>query len=228
MTRKVYAPNVHLFAFHWKNDNQPNQLWDKYSSILSQKFGLTKPLEIEEQIGYRVNLLKHKNVALHFESKVSLDGTQFSITGRVTPVRIHDTYGLAFNARRPELDENGKKTNSLELNFLKLLNPSECLMPKEIGSSLGQTLLLTVWYKEKQGFPRKSLQNRQKLRELADNCLREFIPNEYSYPDFYREGQLFGSSIFEYGVPTQGKDYCHVLVWIFCETGSDRKFTRHY
>ncbi|MGB3508739.1 MAG: hypothetical protein WBA93_05755 [Microcoleaceae cyanobacterium] len=102
-------------------------------------------------------------------------------------------------------------------------------MPKEIGSSLGQTLLLTVWYtEEKQWLPWKSLQNRQQLRELADNCLREFIPNEYFCPDFYREGQLFGSPIFEYGVPIQGNDYCHVLVWIFCEAETDNKFTDHY
>lgn len=232
MTRKVYAPNVHLFAFHWKNNNQPNQLWDKCNTIVSKKFGLTKPLEIEEQIGYRVDLLKDKtkdDVALHFESKVSLNETLLPITGLATPIRIHDTYGLAFNVRRPELEENGKKTNLLNPNFLELLNPSGCLMPTEIGSSLGQTLLLTVWYtEEKQWLPWKSLQNRQQLRELADNCLREFIPNEYSCPDFYREGQLFGSPIFEYGVPTQGKDYCHVLVWIFCEADTDKKFTDRY
>jgi hypothetical protein len=98
-------------------------------------------------------------------------------------------------------------------------------MPSEIGSSLGQTLLLTVWYtEEKQWLPWKSPQNRQELRELADNCLREFIPNQYSCPDFYREGQLFGSPIFEYGVPTQEKDYCHILIWIFCEADTSDKF----
>ncbi|MEB3343261.1 hypothetical protein [Okeania sp.] len=232
MIKKVYAPNVHLFAFHLKESDRPNLLWDKCNTILSRKFGLTQPLEIEEQIGYRVDLLKHKtedDVALHFESQVFLDGTQLPITGVAAPIRIHDTYTLALNIRRPELDENGKKTNPLNPNFLKLLNPSGCLMPTEIGSSLGQTLLLTVWYtQEKQWLPRKSLQNRQKLRELADNCLRGFIPNEYSCPDFYRESQLFGSPIFEYGVPTQGKDYCHVVVWIFCETETDRKFTHYY
>ncbi|NEP41414.1 MAG: hypothetical protein F6K35_20165, partial [Okeania sp. SIO2H7] len=265
MTRKVYAPNVHLFAFHLKDGSgkpavifaiflviqsglhrlgllllqdylkdtdRPNLLWDKCNFILSKKFALTKPLEIEEQIGYRVDLLKDKtqdDVALHFESKVSLDGTPLPITGFATPIRIHDTYVLTLNVRRPELDENGKKTNLLNPNFLKLLNPEGCLMPTEIGSSLGQTLLLTVWYpEEKDLLHRKSSQNRQQLRELADNCLREFIPHEYFCPDFYREGQLFGSPIFEYGIPTQGKDYCHVLVWVFCEAETDKKFTDHY
>lgn len=232
MTRKVYAPNVHLLAFHFKESDRPDLLWDKCNSILSKKFGFTKPLEIEEQIGYRVDLLKAQkkdDVALHFESRVFLDGTLLPITGLATPIRIHDTYTLALNLRRPELEENGKKTKLLNPNFLELLNPSGCLMPTEIGSSLGQTLLLTVWYtEEKQWLPWKSLQNRQKLRELADNCLREFIPNEYSCPDFYREGQLFDSPIFEYGVPTQGNNDCHVLIWIFCEPDTDKKFINHY
>lgn len=232
MARKIYAPNVHLFAFHLKDSDTPNLLWDKCNTLLSQKFGITKPLEIEEQAGYRVDLLKDKtadDVALHFESKIFLDGTPLPIAGLATPLRIHDTYVLALNLRRPEFDENQKKTNPLDLNVLELLNPSGCLMPSEVGSSLGQTLLLTVWYtEEKQWLPWKSPQNRQELRKLADNCLREFIPNQYPCPNFYREGQLFGSPIFEYSVPTQDKDYCHVLIWIFCEAETDDKFTDHY
>ncbi|MFP4411218.1 hypothetical protein [Coleofasciculus sp.] len=232
MASKIYAPNVHLFAFHLKDSHPPNLLWDKCNNILSQRFGVTKPLEIEERAGYRVDLLKDKtddDVALHFESKIFLDGTPLPIAGLATPLRIHDTYVLALNLRRPEFDENQKKTNPLDLNILELLNPSGCLMPSEIGSSLGQTLLLTVWYtEEKQWLPWKSPQNRQELRKLADNCLREFIPNQYPFPNFYREGQLFGSPIFEYGVPTQEKDYCHILIWVFCETESSDKFIDHY
>lgn len=232
MARKVYAPNVHLFAFHLKDGDTPNLLWDKCNTLLSQRFSVTKRLEIEEQPGYRVDLLKDKtadDVALHFESKMFQNGTPLTITGLATPLRIHDTYILALNLRRPELDENQKKTNPLDLNILEHLNPSGCLMPSEVGSSLGQTLLLTVWYtEEKQWLPWKSPQNRQELRKLADNCLKEFIPNQYPYPDFYREGQLFGSPIFEYGVPTQEKDYCRILIWVFCESDTSDKFIDHY
>ncbi len=28
MSQKIYAPNVHLFAFHLKATNPPNLLWD--------------------------------------------------------------------------------------------------------------------------------------------------------------------------------------------------------
>ena len=44
-------------------------------------------------------------------------------------------------------------------------------MPHQISSSLGQTLLLTVWYTEqKRWLPWKLPQNRQELRKLALDC----------------------------------------------------------
>lgn len=232
MSAKIYAPNIHLFAFHLKDNNQPNLLWNKYNNILSQKFSVTKPLEIEEHQGYRVDLLKNKtddDVSLQFESTIDHYGEQLLIAGFATPLRIHDSYVLTLNLRRPEFDENDKKTNLVELNFLKFLNPSGCLMPNEIGASLGQTILLTVWYTpDKQWLPWKSPQNRQELRKLANDCLKEFIPNNYPCPDFNQEGQLFGSPIFEYGVPTQEKDYCHVLVWIYCQPETSENFVNNY
>jgi hypothetical protein len=189
-------------------------------------------LEIEEHQGYRVDLLKEKtddDVSLQFESTVSQNGTPLPIAGFATPLRIHDTYVLNLNLRRPEFDENDKKTNSVELNFLELLNPSGCLMPNKMGGSLGQTILLTVGYtSENQWLPWKSPQNRQQLRQLANDSVKEFIPNNYPFPDFNKEGQLFGSPIFEYGVPTEHKDYCHILVWVYCEPKTSEIFVDYY
>lgn len=233
MTSKVYAPNVHLFAFHLKNSEANNLLWDKCNEIISQKFGVTKQLEIEEIEGYRVDLLKDKtadDVAFHFESKVFLDDTSLPITGAATPLRIQDTYALALNLRRPELEENQKHpTQPVPSSFLERLNPSGCLMPDQISSSLGQTLLLTVWYtEEKRWLLWKLPQNRQELRKLADECLRAFIPAQIPCPNFNQEGELFGRPIFEYGVPSQPEKYCHILVWIFCEPEASEKFIDYY
>lgn len=235
MSQKIYAPNVHLFAFHLKATNPHNLLWDKCNNIFSQKFKIASSLEIKEQEGYRVDLLKDKtddNVALNFDSQVYLNSTPLSITGFATPLRIQDTYVLGLNLRRPEFEydnNNQNKTKPVDLNFLKLLNPSGCLMPDEIGSSLGQTILLTVWYTaEKQWLPWKSSQNRQEIRNLANNCLKEFIPSNYPCPDFNQEGQLFGSPIFEYGVPSQNKNYSHILIWVFCEPATSEKFVDCY
>ncbi|RUT03999.1 hypothetical protein DSM106972_049130 [Dulcicalothrix desertica PCC 7102] len=235
MPQKIYAPNVHLFAFHLKVTNPHNLLWDKCNNILSQKLKIASSLEIEEQEGYRVDLLKDKtddNVALNFDSQVYLNSTPLPITGFATPLRIQDTYALTLNLRRPEFEydnNNQIKTKPVDIHFLKLLNPSGCLMPDEIGSSLGQTILLTVWYTpEKQWLPWKSSQNRQQIRDLANNCLKEFIPSNYFCPDFNQEGQLFGSPIFEYGVPSQNKNYSHILIWIFCEPATSEKFVDCY
>ncbi len=241
MASKVYAPNVHLFAFHLKKrdstdsttpPDKQNLLWEKCKEILSSKFGVTKPLVIEEQEGYRVDLYKDKtedDVHFHFEGKVyPPDNTPLAITGMACPVRIHDTFTLALNLRRPE-EENDKKTKPVPLNFLKLLNPDGCLMPEKIGSSLGQTLLLTVWYTEdKQWLPWKSPQNRQELRKLADDCLKEFIPNKINPPQFYQEGELFGSPIFEYRNPIETENYCHILIWVYCQRETSDKFVDNY
>lgn len=233
MTSKVYAPNVHLFAFHLKNSKANNLLWDKCNEIISQKFEVTKQLEIEEIEGDRADLLKDKttdDVAFQFESKVILDNTSLLIRGAATPLRIQDTYALALNLRRPELEENQKHpTQPVPLRFLERLNPAGCLMPDQIGSSLSQTLLLTVWYTEqKRWLPWKLPQNRQELRKLADECLRAFIPPQIPCPSFNQEGELFGSPIFEYGIPNQQEKYCHILVWIFCEPEASEKFIEYY
>ncbi|NEQ81744.1 MAG: hypothetical protein F6K26_16270 [Moorea sp. SIO2I5] len=233
MTSKVYAPNVHLFAFHLKTSQPTTLLWDKCNQIFSEKFGVTKQLEIEEKSGYRVDLLKDKttdDVAFHFGSNVILDNTSLAVTGVATPVRIQDTYALALNLRRPELEQNQTQpTQPVPSSFLEKLNPAGCLMPEQIGSSLGQTLVLTVWYtQQKRWVPWKLLQNRQELRQLADECLRAFIPAQIPCPHFNQAGELFGSPIFEYGVYNQSEKYCHILVWIFWEPEASDKFIDYY
>ncbi|NEQ63668.1 MAG: hypothetical protein F6K53_42750, partial [Moorea sp. SIO4A1] len=193
MTSKVYAPNVHLFAFHLKTSQPTTLLWDKCNEIISQEFRVTKQLEIEEQSGYRVDLLKDKttdDVALHFGSNVMLDNTSLAVTGVATPLRIQDTYALALNLRRPELEQNQTQpTQPVPSSFLEKLNPAGCLMPEEIGSSLGQTLLLTVWDREQKPWvPSNLLQHPQEIRKLADECLRAFIPAQIPCPHFNQEG----------------------------------------
>ena len=58
--------------------------------------------------------------------------------------------------------------------------------------------------------------------------MRAFIPAQIPCPNFNQEGELFGSPIFEYGVPSQPEKYCHILVWIFCEPEASEKFIDYY
>ncbi len=261
---KVYAPNVHLFAFHLVNkdsdkqvfifaflirvglyrlaslllpeDEEDNQLlWRKCQEIFT-RFNIKSTLNIESRKGYRVDLLKKTNpedILLELESEITLDNEPLKITGFAYPLRFHDTYILCLNLRRPEKENTSpteeEKTQPVSLQFFQCLNSEGCFLPQNIGSSLGQTLLLTVWYSpEKKWQFWKSIPNRQELRKLADQCLENFVDGHIPLPKFNQDGELFDSPIFEYGFPSQRKGYCHVLVWIFCDPETDRKFHDTY
>ncbi len=232
---KVYAPNVHLFAFHLVNEEDDQLLWRKCQEIFT-KFNIESTLNIESRKGYRVDLLKRTNpedILLQLESAITLDNEQLKITGIAYPLRLHDTYILCLNLRRPEQEITSpteeEKTQPVSLQFFQSLNPDGCFLPQNIGSSLGQTLLLTFWYTpEKKWQFWKSAPNLQELRKLADQCLENFVARHSPLPEFNQTGELFDSPIFEYGFPSQKEGYCHVLVWIFCEPETDLKFQDTY
>ncbi len=232
---KVYAPNVHLFAFHLVNEEDNQLLWRKCQEIFT-KFNIKSTLNIESRKGYRVDLLKTTNtqdILLELESEITLDNKQLKITGFAYPLRLHDTYILCLNLRRPEQENTTpteeEKTQPVSLQFFQCLNPDGCFLPQNIGSSLGQTLLLTLWYSpEKKWQFWKSIPNRKELRKLADQCLDNCVDRHSTVPEFNQTGELFDSPIFEYGFPSQREGYCHVLVWIFCEPKTDDKFQDTY
>ena len=228
---KVYAPNVHLLAFHLVKKEDAQLLWRKCQEIFT-KFNIESTLNIESRKGYRVDLLKRTNpedILLELESEITLDNEQLKITGFAYPLRLHDTYILCLNLRRPEQEITSlpeeEKTQPVSLQFFQSLNPDGCFLPQNIGSSLGQTLLLTLWYTPEFG---ESTSNPQELRNLADQCLENFVVPHIPLPEFNQAGELFNSPIFEYGFPSQREGYFHVLVWIFREPETDQKFQKTY
>ncbi len=54
------------------------------------------------------------------------------------------------------------------------------------------------------------------------------IPDCQKQPKLHRQGQLFGSPIFEYGVLGKNAAYQHILVWFFCTQEADKKFANCY
>ena len=44
---------------------------------------------------------------------------------------------------------------------------------------------------------------------------KSFISGEEVLPELYREGELFGSPILEYGDPNYPDDFGHILIWFF-------------
>ncbi|NEQ85865.1 MAG: hypothetical protein F6K26_38960 [Moorea sp. SIO2I5] len=228
MTHKIYAPNIHLFAFHLRNksssDSQPDTdynselLWHKYDQICA-KFQIQQKLDLRDVAeGYRIALLKgdtKDNILLPLEGKLSLNnGKGIRITGQACPLQIYDSYALGLNIRIPER-ENNQKTEDVDLTIFNDFNPDQCFLPSKINSninsSLGQILLLTAW------LPQKQQQDSHVWKEIADQCVQNFLgeKNQDNCPPLYREGQLFDSPIFEYGIPDKSQDYGQIFVWLF-------------
>lgn len=248
MQQQVYAPNVHLFAYHLKSNKNPCLLYQKCDEILAKlniaNFDLPQRVDlVKEPERLRVDLLKDEeidkndNISPPFDGEVKLDENHVKFEGFAYPLRIQDSYALTLNIRIPEKDENNKATEYVDTRLLSQFNPDDCLLPDYINSSLGQTILITAWIPEEkreefyQYWQLPLEQNNPTqlyLRELAKECLKNFIPDPQKQSQLHREAQLFGSPIYEFGILGDRTPYQHILVWLFCTHESDRKFQKCY
>ena len=64
-------------------------------------------------------------------------------------------------------------------------------------------------------------------QKIADECLKEVF-HQNTVPPFYRQGELFDSPIFEYGLPNQSSQYQQVLIWLFTKQETGNKFGQSY
>jgi hypothetical protein len=223
MSHKVYAPNIHLFAFHFakesinhsplSQDLDEELLWKKCNNIFV-KFTIEQQFKIRQvSDGFRVALLEGATdnmISLPLTGHIVHEERNHRLTGFACPLKIENNYALALNLRIPELDKKGQITKELELAFFKNLNQDNCFLPQNINSSIGQTVLLTGWLSQRQQ-PNKRL-----WREIADECVQNFLGKELEQcPPFYQSGQLFGSPIFEYGNPYQPHIDGQIVVWLF-------------
>ena len=85
-------------------------------------------------------------------------------------------------------------------------------------SYFGQTLLLTAGVSVEQNQVARA--DSQFLQALGTQCLEKLISGQ-NLPDFYRQGELFGSRILEYGNPSQPENYCHVIIWFFNSSATE-------
>ena len=226
MIEKVYAPNLHLFAFHLckvlrdEGNNRvenPQKLWNKCDEIL-EKLHFSERLNIVDET-FEISPIKIAG---------KLPNSEIPITVRIYPQCLYDSYAVAFNLRRPE-QENGKKTEEVSLNFFRKINRTQIFLPEFVDSSLGQTLLITAFIPEE--FKQSSIED---LENLAQKCLEEFIPNNQQRPPLQNQGELFGSPIFEYdnlsqiNLDSSDIHYCHILIWLFRENQSSEDFIDCY
>ncbi|MBD2384182.1 hypothetical protein [Cylindrospermum sp. FACHB-282] len=125
------------------------------------------------------------------------------------------------NLRRPQ-QEKGQKSEDVEINFLQLLNPDNCLFLTDTDEFLGETLLITAFLTDED-----KNKSAAELRLLADACLTAFLPVDGSLPPFNRSGSLIGSQIFEYGL-NDLPNYHHILVWLFANSDAEKKILDEY
>ncbi len=219
MSHKIYAPNVHLFAFHLLQDTsdsdyQKGLLWEKCGDIFS-KFNISETLKIRDvQEGDRVDLLEGataENILLPLTGKISSPSGETAIGGSACPLQIYDSFALWLSLWIPKLDENQQRTDEVETSFFQYFNPERCFLSSAIKSSLGQILLLTAWI-----FPQRG-QTLEDWRAIATECVQSFLnaPNAENLPPLYQEGYLFGSPIFEYGEPEKPSGIGTIFVWLF-------------
>lgn len=223
MSHKVYAPNIHLFAFHssqeainhssLSKDFDDELLWKKCSDLFV-KFKIEQQLKVRKvSDGFRVALLEGATdnmISLPLEGKIVHEDQNHRLTGFACPLKIENNYALALNLRIPEFNDKKQKTEELELTFFKDLNQTHCFLPKNISSSIGQTVLLTGWLSQRQQ------PNQMLWREIANECVQNFLGKELEQcPPLYQSGQLFGSPIFEYGNPYQPHSDGQIVVWLF-------------
>ncbi|MBW4574487.1 MAG: hypothetical protein KME08_04300 [Aphanothece sp. CMT-3BRIN-NPC111] len=241
MSEKIFAPNIHLFAFHLRHGFTPNSqpfnvppewLEKKYSQIL-KNFDIHQPVNLRADIpkAYRVNLLQGaenngKSILKLGKGKTPQDSNngsipQIEVEAVAYPVQIEDSYILTLNIRRPQQLDG----DAVEIERLKDFNPQECFLSNSINSYLGQTILITAFLDEQQ-----KQKDRQFLQKLADQCVSAFIhtPDKSKSPLCYQSGKLFGSPIFEYGIPSQPTTYGHIIVWFFWEEETSKKFINRY
>jgi len=234
---KIYAPNVYLFAFHLcqpleSESNSPVEfasLWQKCDEILQTKLAVGTAFngsylsKKDEPAGWRVNLInKEKEVvgnrnSLPFAKNISHDNQQINLKGFAQPLRIDDSYALGLQIRVPE-KVNGIKTPAVDVSIFKEFNPDNCLLPDFVQSYFGQTLLLTAWLSVEQNQAARA--DSQFLQALGKQCLEKLISGQ-NLPSFYRQGELFGSQILEYGNPSRQDSDCHVIVWFFNSPTTD-------
>ncbi|NJM70150.1 MAG: hypothetical protein HC862_07925 [Scytonema sp. RU_4_4] len=241
---KIYAPNIHLFAFQlYKGANVDTtsvqaddiQLWQSVEKIvhstLNQDLHLSQRIDIhKEPESPRVDLLKDSevkddNYVVDIKGKISVDNKQqVVIKGFAQPLRLHDSYGLWLNLRRPEKEDDGNPTEDVDIAFLSKLNPNNCFTletNKEKNKFfLGQTLLITAWL--------TGAKDEKHLSKIAEECLEAVFPNPSQRPPLSRQGELFGSPIFEYGLFSQLPNYQHVLIWLFRDNKADDNFNLCY
>jgi hypothetical protein len=220
MNKMIIAEaSLTLYAYHLRSDvgqgadkpsEDANQLWERLVK-LGQILQIPALQNLKQElICYQngqydptaENLLTLKWQSLLRPKKDDLDCDPITLTENTDvrlssfyPFLLHDTYAV---------DLTLSCNHAISLDELGQLNPKGLLLPKSIGASLGQTLLL---------YGEVPLDSNEKLRTLANDCVGHLVGHQIKL-QLNAEGMLIGNRIFEYNSQeTEPSKQCHILVW---------------
>jgi hypothetical protein len=222
--RTVKNPKLTLIAFQLRNNlalgDEPietaNHLWEKCQELGETlnsphlKTLINRLEQDQRKIGFPpgeddisndyVELLSDR--FLHFYAIPKLNKPQ--LKGGVYPLQIHDTYAIDITFHRPE-----SVVNLSEFNYF--LNPNYCLLPANIQSDLGQTLIL---------FAEPLLSESEDYQDFAKVCVEALFPSSDAQrllKNTPSKGKFFGSPIFEYDTGEYNPSRSiNLLIWFNC------------
>ncbi|MBV6624217.1 MAG: hypothetical protein KI793_14975 [Rivularia sp. (in: Bacteria)] len=250
---KIYAPNIHLFAFQlYKAANvdrnslakQDIKLWHSANDIVNNTFNNKINLQLARRIvdvenepkGSRVELIKPSEVeeddySINFAGNFKYNNQHqhqnqnqnVLIKGFVYPIRIYDSYGLWLNLRRPEKEADNKALTE---------DVDTCLLsqfnPRNCLTLIPDEYFLGQTLLITAWITLEDKQNQTNPYNIAQECLTAIFPQPYKKPEFNRQAELFGSPIFEYALFSQLENYQHIIIWLFDNSQADEKFNQCY
>lgn len=217
----LHSPSITLYAYHLRNSinqgEEPTlaeapQIWEQLVD-LGDKFHVTElktlreklicyqdnqysPQAEDSRVTEYFNLLPDEQESLNFQ--LISPTNELELQGLLCPFRLHDTYAIDFTLFSQD---------TFSLSQLGNLNPENLLLPPQIQTSLGQTLLLF-------GQPTQPQENYQ---SLADAYIKQILPERNSI-ELVGTGYLLGNTILEYeSIHTDPARKLHILVWFKCQ-----------
>ncbi|MEH2457854.1 hypothetical protein [Nostoc sp.] len=183
---KVAYPKLTLYAFNLKYSlaqkpktpvKNANDLWLKCQQLGQQlcapKLG-TLP-ELIEKVNNQKTSITGEILPERILTFTAIQHQQnLQLSGEANPLEIHDTYALDLTLRYPHPE--------VKLADLRGLNLDDCLLSKNINTSLGQTLVFFAQPLEKPD-DEQALLSEKTIQKLNIYC--------------QHQGQLLGSPIFE-------------------------------
>ncbi|MGB5595049.1 MAG: hypothetical protein WBM62_13555 [Crocosphaera sp.] len=213
---EICEPNFHSFIFKNRinSEHKFNKIIEEYNDVIKQladdypdvEITITnqkiKVLQARQEAAYNTVISqKHNNRQLLIDLKTN-----------------SDSYTLIFDQFIQE------ETDKIQLKTLKEFNPNHCFQNIDKNwkeqELLGKTFIFTALLP-----PNITQEN---YRKIADHCLHYLLdkPLQEIDNDFYQQGEIFNSKIFEYGKPKTDK--FHALVIFFWDKNSSNKFEEIY